>query len=259
MPALPVSAVHFHESATPESEIFAASPVSPQPYQSATPQADFTDDDLRQALVPLVGDLFHDSAAASLAGLDALLEPMLRATIRRALAEYSPAARPFQGPGTFDRLIWHVQALFTSRTYEDVLFQKTHRFQVEEVFLLDVSSLALISFASCDPARHASAKRVMPTVLRLAMQLRHDDGDIRDSFELPDQRNAVSCQGSFAILVATVRGQTNDLLLSDLEFFLRRIEERFREQFLDHGSALLRTLQPYLEDCLLIQAPACAG
>ncbi len=258
-PALPVPAVHFPQSDPPVSESFAASFISQPPSQPSSSRADFTDEDLRQALVPLVEEVFRDSSATALSGLEAHLEPMLRATIRRALAEYSPASRPFQGPGTFDRLIWHLQALFTSRTYEDVVFLKTHRFQVEEVFLLDASSLALISFASCDPARHASAKRVMPTVLRLAMQLRHDDGQIRDSFELPDLRNAVSCRGSFAILVATVRGQTNDLLLSDLEFSLHRIEDRFREQFLNHGSALLLTLQPYLEDCLLIQAPASAS
>ena len=53
---------------------------------------------------------------------------MLRATIRRALAEYSPATRPFHPPGSVDRFLWRLQALFTSRSYEDILFEKTHRF-----------------------------------------------------------------------------------------------------------------------------------
>ncbi len=220
---------------------------------------DFTDDDLREAFGPIVEDAVRKAVYAKENGIDTYLEPMLRATIRRALAEYAPASRPFQAPGTFDRLIWHLQALFTSRTYEDILFDKTHRFQVEEVFLVDAASLALVSFASCDPARHASARRVSNTVQRIAMQLRGDDGKIRAAFDLPDHRNAISREGKYVTLVAVVRGSPNELVIADLEFALRRIEDRFREHFQKEGSALLHPLQPFLEDCLLIQAPASAA
>ena len=217
---------------------------------------DFTDEDLRDAFSPIVEQAVRRAVYAKENGIDTYLEPMLRATIRRALAEYSPASRPFHAPGTFDRFVWHLQALFTSRTYEDILFEKTHRFQVEEVFLLDVASLALVSFASCDPARHSSAKRIQSVVQRLAMQVRDESGKIQENFELPDQRYAISRNGRYSILLAVVRGQPNDLVLADLEFALRRIEDRFRDQFQEQGSALLHTLQPFLEDCLLIQAPA---
>ncbi len=263
---------------SPAAATAAAAPVMPIPAEtlpgspSSTPpepavpvqviektDPDFTDDDLRQAFSPIVEEAVRRAVYAKENGIDTYLEPMLRATIRRALAEYSPASRPFHAPRTFDRFIWHLQALFTSRTYEDILFEKTHRFQVEEVFLLDVASLALVSFASCDPARHASAKRVHSTVLRLALQVRDDDGKLRDTFELADQRNALSRAGRYVILLAVVRGQANDLILADLEFALRRIEDHFREQFQQPGSALLETLQPFLEDCLLIQAPASAA
>lgn len=239
---------------------FPSFPASPAPFQSVSdPFPDFTDADLFEALNPFFQETLRNSGFGRESGIDEFLEPMLRATIRRALAEYSPASRPFQGPGSMDRLVWHLQALFTSRTYEDVVFERTHRFQVEEVFLVDAATLALVSYASCDPARHSSPKRVTNTVHRLTMQLRHEDGTLRDSFELPDQRNAVCCQGKHVILVAIVRGQLNDLLLSDIEFALKRIEDRFREKFQQPGSALLRTLQPFLEDCLLIQAPASAA
>ncbi len=222
-------------------------------------EPDFTDDDLRQAFGPIVEDAVRKAVYAKENGIDTYLEPMLRATIRRALAEYSPASRPFHAPGAFDRFVWHLQALFTSRTYEDILFEKTHRFQVEEVFLVDAASLALVSFASCDPARHSSAKRIGSTVQRIALQLRDEDGKIRTAFDLPDQRNVISHQGKFVTLVAVVRGRPNELVIADLEFSLRRIEDRFREQFQKEGSALLHPLQPFLEDCLLIQAPASAA
>lgn len=231
----------------------------PPPVAAEIPPPDFTDDDLREAFGPIVEDAVRKAVYAKENGIDTYLEPMLRATIRRALAEYAPAARPFRAPHTYDRFIWHLQALFTSRTYEDIVFEKTHRFQVEEVFLVDAASLALVSFASCDPARHASAKRVTPTVQRLALQLRDEAGKIHESFELPDHRHVISRSGRFGILVAVVRGQPSELILADLEFALRRIEDRFREQFEQKGSPLLLALQPFLEDCLLIQSPASAA
>ncbi len=250
-------------SAATAPPLAAAATPSPAPYTPARivepPQPDFTDDDLREAFGPIVEQAVRSAVYAKENGIDTYLEPMLRATIRRALAEYSPSSRPFQAPGGLDRFVWHLQALFTSRTYEDIIFEKTHRFQVEEVFLVDVASLALVSFASCDPARHASVKRVASTVQRLALQLRDATGKTRDSFELPDQRNVVTCAGRFVTLMAVVRGQPSELVLADLEFALRRIEDRFREQFQQEGSALLFALQPFLEDCLLIQAPASAA
>ncbi len=227
----------------------------PAPEPQAAPP-DFTDDDLSAAFAPIVEKAVRSAVYAKENGIDTYLEPMLRATIRRALAEYSPASRPFHAPRAFDRLVWHLQALFTSRTYEDIVFEKTHRFQVEEVFLVDAASLALVSFASCNPARHSSAKRVISTVHRLAMQLRDEQENIRETFQLPDERNVISRVGRHVILMAVVRGTANELVLADLEFSLRRIEDRFREQFQDQGSALMHALQPFLEDCLLIQAPA---
>ncbi len=225
--------------------------------QSQLPE--FTDADLLEAFGPMIELAIQNAMFPKENQIDTYLEPMLRATIRRALAESTPGSRPFHAPGTLDRLIWHLQALFTSRTYEDIIFEKTHRFQVGEVFLVDAKSLALVSYASCDPARHASPRRVESSVQRLAMQLRDEAGKLRDFFELPDQRNVIARNGRFVTLMAVVRGQPSDLVIADLEFALNRIEDRFHEQFQQQGSELLHTLQPFLEDCLLIQAPASAA
>jgi len=218
---------------------------------------DFTDQDLREALAPIFpasGEIGGGQFA--LPSTDPMLEPLVRAAVRRALAEFSPSPRPFAAPGTAARINWRLQALFTSRTYEEILFEKTHRFQVCEVFLLDVRSLALVSFASSNPARHASVRRVEGTAHRLATQLRNAEGLIRARLELPDERTAVSSVGRALILLAVIRGQPNELLATDLEFALRRIESRFRERLAPGGPPLLHELQPFLEDCLLIQSPA---
>lgn len=234
----------------------------PEPARNAPQKprpADFTDADLREALQPSIELALRRVFYADENGIDTRLEPMLRSTIRRALAEYSPLTRPFEAPGPLDRMLWRLQALFTSRTYEDIVFDKTRRFQVEEVFLLDRRTLALISFASCDPARHASARRVDGTVQRLALRLRDDSGTLSTTFDLNEGRTAVVREGGCTYLVAVLRGQPNELAFADLEFALRRVEDRFRPRLEDGGAPLLHVLQPFLEDCLLIQAPASAA
>jgi hypothetical protein len=245
--------------------LFQAPPkLDPGPQPLPTPavqnsEPDFTDQDLREAFGPIVEQAVRRAVYAKENGIDTYLEPMLRATIRRALAEYAPAGRPFQPPGVIDRFFWHVRALFTSRTYEDIFFEQTRRFQVEEVFLLDVSTLALVSFASCDPARHASVRRVTSTAQRLAMQVRDPSGQFHPAFEISASHRAIARRGRHVILVAIVRGRPGEIVLADLEFALRRIEDHYRDQFAQEGSALLHELQPFLEDCLLIQAPASAA
>lgn len=223
------------------------------------PADDFTDHDLQLALEPLAHEAIRQAIHGSGSGVERYLEPMLRSTIRRALAEHSSLSRHFRTPKASSRFFWHLQALFTSRTYEEILFEKTRRFQVEEVFLLDATSLALISFASCDPVRHSSPKRIAGTSQKIGTQLRNADGSLRDKIKLCDQLQAISCSSKQLVLTAVVRGQPSQLVMADLEFAMNRIEERFRDQFQQVGSPLLHSVQPFLEDCLLIQAPASAA
>lgn len=258
LPKAPISASPFEIAPEPS---VSEQPVGDSPFTAAPPlEPEYSDKDLKEALAPLMQDVVREAVyAGERSNVDAMLEPMLRATVRRALAEYSPANRPFEAPGFIDRTIWRMQALFSSRTFEDVLFEKTHRFQVDEVFLFDVKTLALVSFASCDPARHSTAKRVESSAHRIAMRLRDDEGNIHCSYERADGRNVISEVGEHVLLAAVVRGQPNEVILADLGFCLHRIEEHFQERFEQAGSALMHALQPFLEDCLLIQAPASAA
>ncbi|TAE76824.1 MAG: hypothetical protein EAZ65_01530 [Verrucomicrobia bacterium] len=126
---------------------------------------------------------------------------------------------------------------------------------MEEVHLLDRDRLSPVSFASCDPVRHSNPRRAGSFARQLALRVKDETGKWRPNFELKDGRRGVLHAGEFCILIAVVRGETNDLLEADLAFALRRIEHRFREAFL-HGQPLLKELQPLLEECLLIHSPA---
>ena len=233
----------------------------PEPARNAPQKprpADFTDADLREALQPSIELALRRVFYADENGIDTRLEPMLRSTIRRALAEYSPLTRPFEAPGPLDRMLWRLQALFTSRTHEDRLRQNTPLPSRGSVPSGPAHPRAHL-LCQLRPARHASARRVDGTVQRLALRLRDDSGTLSTTFDLNEGRTAVVREGGCTYLVAVLRGQPNELAFADLEFALRRVEDRFRPRLEDGGAPLLHVLQPFLEDCLLIQAPASAA
>jgi hypothetical protein len=222
--------------------------AAPPPPPADSNDADFTDADLTAALLPLVagaagGVNFQDDAA---------FEAILRATFRRALAEHQ--AGPFQDPDLTHRILWRAQALFTSRSYPEVLADKIRRFSVEEVYLLDRDKLSLVSYASCDPVRHTHPRRVGSFARQLGSRIKDETGALQLGFELGDNRRTFVRPGQFCHLVAVIRGEINDLVKSDLDFALRRIESRFHGPFV-RGQPLLKELQPLLEECLLIHSP----
>lgn len=219
-----------------------------------TPPA--TDEDLRRAFEPVVESSLERVLYAPDKGLHTYLEPMLRSTVRRAIAEQIDAAVQFRSTGTMDRLGWRLKALMTSRSYDEVVFRSTRRYQVEEAFLLRKEDFSLVSFASHDPARHASEKRVLSTVKKLVRNLTDDQGQIRKTFDYTEDQVAIIRQGTHTLLVALVRGRSNALVRADLDFVLRQAEDRFGERLEVETQAFIHVLQPILEGCLLIQSPA---
>ncbi len=250
--------VPFHQpfSTTPQ-PISSEEPLrSLPPLEREETRLDYTDNELLDSFRPLVEQAVHRSLFFPDGGMDTYIEPMLRATIRRALAEHSPTQAPFHEPGFLATIPWRLRALFTSRTYEEIFFENTKRFRVEEVYLLDKDHLSMISYASCDPMRHASAKRVHGTARRVADGAVDKEGTIRLFYDLPEGRSGVVREGKNSLLVSVVLGTPNDGLRIDLDYTHRRIEERFAARFKDYDAPLLLSIQPHLEDCLLIVAPS---
>ncbi len=236
-------------ASTPSSPPPAPETPLPRKESRETPPPDFTDEDLTAALLPLVsgslsGVSFHDDPA---------FESILRATFRRVLAEHQNG--PFHPPGWWQRTGWHMQALLSSRTYDEVISEKLRRFHVEEVYLLDRDRLSLVSYASADPVRHAHPRKIGSFARQLALRVKDESGALQIGFELGEGRRTFVRPGHFCYLVAVVRGEINDLVKSDLDFALRRIENRYRTPFVQ-GQPLLKELQPVLEECLLIHSPA---
>lgn len=219
-------------------------------------EAEATDEDLVNALRPLLQASMDGALFSPQSGLHSYLEPMLRSTVRRAIAEQMENSRQFSEVGAFDRLAWRLRALFTSRSYDDIVFDRTRRHQVEEAYLIRRKSKSLVSYASHDPARHSNPRRIQSTVRSLCSRLQAPDGSIETTFDLPEKRLGLVREGKHCLLVAVLRGRSNALVRADLDYILRQVEDRFGKELELRSDAFIHVLQPLLEGCLLIQSPS---
>ena len=213
------------------------------------------DAQLVEALLPIVESSLEKALYAPKTGLHMYLEPMLRATVRRAIAEQMQTIHHFGQISLLDRIAWRLKALLTSRTYDDIVFERTHRYRVEEVYLLRYQSNSLISYASHDPSRHSTPRKIKYDLARLVEELNNGEGELQKSFELPNQNTAVVRCGQNCFLLASIRGPINALVRADLDYVLSQVEQRFGERLRDQGQHFIHVLQPLLEGCLLIQSP----
>lgn len=216
---------------------------------------DYTDADLSAALAPAMEQSLQQTLHQSGTCMDTHWEPWLRSTIRRALAEQRSLQDVEVEPGAFQRFCWRIAAFFSDRNYEQILWENTKRFRVEEVYLLERGGGGLISHAGLDEPGMANPKRTAEKARLLAKSLYDDEGTIRLQFRQPRGRKAEVRVGRQAILIAVVLGEFPEALRVDLDYCLRRVEERFGARFADRDEALARVVQTQLEECLLIATP----
>ena len=228
-----------------------------EPLKTAENKASkFTDKDLQDALRPLIEPSIDHFLYAPTHSIHGYLEPMLRSTVRRAIAEQMTEASPFRDISGWDKFAWKLRALMSSRTYDDVLFNQTRRYQVEEVFLLRPQTRSLISYASHNPARHAKSTKVEGTVRKIATKAANIAINEGCMIKWEDDRQLVIRPGKHTILAAIVHGSPNAVLQSDLDYVLSQVEDRLGKALEDNHEVHLRILQPMLECCLLIQSLA---
>lgn len=218
--------------------------IAPLPQRSQGTPRDYTDRELAEALRPVIG--------ATALPKPEEFETLIRAAFRRTLAEHTGG--PFDPPDLWHRAMWRLDALFSSRSFEETVDDKMRRFRIEEIHLLDRRDLALVSFASVNPARHADARKVQTTSGRLATMLAGRETGEPEELSFSKKIRALVRPGEQTLLVALVRGRPDSLAGVDLDYALQRIESRYLTP-LAEGEPLLQEIQPLLEECLLIHSP----
>lgn len=219
----------------------------------------YTDDDLVAVLRPVVDQSLQHSFHQAGSSMETHWDPWLRTTIRRAFAQQIAHDKPASDPSFLNHLWWRLQSFFGDRYYEELVFEHTKRFRIEEVFLFEKTQRRLISFVSDDPYRQSMNKQVQRTVSHLIQSVFDNQNTIRLQFPMPRGRMAEVRQGKRCLLVAIILGNIHDTSRSDLDYTLRRIENRYGSRLSDADDDLSRGLHPHLEDCLLITTPSSAA
>ena len=207
---------------------------------------EFTDADLAAAIAPLLPSRAEGSLVPD------HFEAALRSAMRRTLAQH--IGSPFDDPALAQKTLWRFNALFSSRSYDEVVQEKTGRFRIEELYLLESERLTMISFASVDPSRHANPRKVHATVDRIAAKARLEGRPAPTEFSLKKPLRVLIRQVDDLVLAAVVRGQPDPLVDEDLAYALQRIRRTHGPQ-IAAGLPLLTEIQPLLEECLLIHSP----
>lgn len=229
---------------------------NPGPVSNGAGSPEATDADLASAFQPLIEASVQKGLYGSDLSLHSYLEPMLRNTVRRAIAEQMECSRQFKQISSANKIWYRLSALLRSRTYDDIVFERTHRYQVEEAYLLRRADNGLISYAHHDPGCHVSERRVIDRVRELTSKLQAPHGGIESSFDLSKHRLGLVREGQWTLLVGVVRGRSNALVRADLDYVQRQAESKFGARLETRTDAFIRVLQPILEGCLLIQSPA---
>lgn len=224
-------------------------PVPSRPKTEPLP-VEYTDADLSAALAPLISASPAPSAAPNAFPED--FEAALRSAMRRTLAQH--IGSPFDDPAVLQRTLWRFDALFSSRSYDEVVQEKTGRFRIEELYLMESERLTMISFASVDPARHTNPHKVHATADRIATQARLEGKPAPTDFPLKKGLRVMIRQIGDLVLAAVIRGQPDSLVADDLDYALQRIETTYGRE-ISTGAPLLIEIQPLLEECLLIHSP----
>jgi hypothetical protein len=218
-------------------------------------ETDYTDQDLAAALSPLLEDSLQQVLNRPNSLMETHWEPWLRMTMRRALAEHRSLGEPIAEAGWLARLCWRFSAHVSGREYDEYLSEKHQQFRVEQVFLLSREEGHLLAHTCLDESRWGNSTAVLAQAGQLAEMMRDADGTLRLQFHLAEGRRAELRVGRAACLIVITTGIFPDSLHADLDFALRRIEERFGSRFSDRNAALAAKIKPMLTDCLYMADP----
>ena len=263
LPPLPVAS--SPRETAPTSWVIPAMPAAGEPTERVAPissarraraTGDYNDEDLAAALCPVVEQSVQQVFQQPGAMMESYWEPWLRTLIRRTFAEQRSLYEPIDEPGWLSRLNWSVGAFFGGRSYREVLWEKTGRFRMEEVYLLRANDGKCLAHVAGDAQREGGMRRAMEMARLLADSRFDAEGALRSRFRLPQGLRAELRAGRFCDLVAVVSGNFPESLLVDLDFLLRRIESRYGKELVEQEDVDLTGLRPLLVDCLLINAPS---
>ncbi len=209
---------------------------------SAIKRSQKTDPQLEHALEkPIKKGVLRAFSESKQSIIDALLPIMgqlIRKTVTNSIKQFvSDINRAIEQDFSIKSLKWRWQAKKAGITYPEMLFQKTIRYQVTDIFLINKDNGLLIEHAGSDDLlKDNNAISAMLTAIQSFIEDSFDSEDAHlQSVEIKNQ-NFIIATGPKVYLAAVVKGNPTERLKQRFQEIIENIHAEYSEMLLQEDT-----------------------
>jgi len=221
------------------------------------------DEQLTQALLPLIESAIYSSVRDNPEALADALFPVMGPAIRRSISEtfrkmLEGLNETLETAFSFRRISWRVQAAMSGKSYAELVLLNGMQYRVKYVFLIHRETGLLLNQAEDESGSFDSADMVSGMLTAIQDFVKDsfkgeiDDREGLDSIRLGDLSVLIE-QGPFAYLAIVVQGEIQSELRDMLHTNLESIHRMFALKLKDFNgdTSAFEDAFPVLEDCLV--------
>jgi len=214
------------------------------------------------ALIPLVEEALKDSIRKNPKTLADILFPIMMPAIRKAVAEdikemIDSLNSTLENGFSPQRIGWRFKALFSGKSYAEIVLSNAYIFRVKQVFLIHKKTGLLLNSASDNQNPVAKDADMVSSMLSAIKDFVQDSFDVDQENELSTikvgQFNIWIEQGPGAIIAAIVEGEAPSLLRTVLKETVEKVhlKQSYDLDKFDGDVDTFKKTDPFLENCII--------
>jgi OOP family OmpA-OmpF porin len=213
-------------------------------------------------LVPAIESVLKESIKNDPHTLAGVLFPIMMPAIRKAVAEdiksmMDSLNSTLENGFSPKRLGWRFKALFSGRSYTEIVLSNAYVFRVKQVFLIHKESGLLLNDTSSDDGSKTQDADMVSSMLSAIKDFVQDSFNVDKTNELDTIKvgmfNIWLEQGPHAIVAATVDGEASAALRNRMRDAIEKIhlKHSFALEKFDGDTDEFKPTDAYLESCLM--------
>lgn len=213
-------------------------------------------------LVPVFETVLQDSIKKDPQSLAKILFPIMMPAIRKAVSEdlkkmLDSINSTLEHSFSPKRIGWRFQAMFSGKSYAEIVLSNAFIFRVKQVFLIHKKSGLLLNDAFDNSLSVTKDSDMVSSMLSAIKDFVQDSFDVDQSNELNTinvgKFNIWIEQGPEAIIATIVEGDAPAYLREQMKDAIEKIHLRYSLELnkFEGDTAVFEKTKPYLEACLL--------
>ena len=213
-------------------------------------------------LMPIVESALKDSIKSDPKTLAAILFPIMMPAIRKAVAEdlkimIDSLNATLENSFSPKRIGWRFKAMFSGRSYAEIVLSNAYVFRVKQVFLIHKQSGILLNEASDDQDAVTKDADMVSSMLSAIKDFVQDSFDVEQKNELDTikvgQFNIWIEQGPDAIIAAIVEGNAPSGFRTILKETIEKthLKQSYELEHFKGDVEIFKKSDPYLQSCII--------